>query len=70
VAIGLISTATVFQFGSCIPGEFTAVETTSVTLDGRTVITSLINSIIIAPLQGLVETRVNNFFDNLLDEDE
>lgn len=68
-AIGLITGATVCQFGSCIPGEFTAIETTSVSLDGRTVITSLINSIIIAPLQTFVADAVNGFFDNLVNDE-
>jgi hypothetical protein len=66
--VSLLSGMMAFQFGGCIPSEFTAIETTTVTLDGRGVITSLINAAIISPLQALVADSVNNFFDGLVAE--
>jgi hypothetical protein len=68
-AVTLLSSGLALQFGGCIPSEFTAVQTTTVTLDGRTVITSLINSAIIAPLQAAIADAVNGYFDSLFDED-
>ena len=64
-AVALLSSGLALQFGGCIPNQFTAVQTTTTTLDGRTVITSLINSAIIAPLQTAVADAVNSYFDSL-----
>lgn len=65
-AVSLLGGAMAFQFGGCIPNEFTAVQTSTVTLDGRTVITSLINAAIITPLQTAITDAVNSYFDRLL----
>lgn len=67
-AVTVLTSGLALQFGGCIPSQFTAVETTTVTLDGRTVITSLINAAIITPLQTAVADAVNSYFDSLLDD--
>ncbi len=66
-AVSALSAGLALQFGGCIPREFTAVETTTVTLDGRTVITSLVNAAIITPLQTAIADAVNAYFDSILD---
>jgi fucose permease len=67
-AATLISSCVAFQFGACIPSEFSAVQTTTVTLDGRTIVTTLINAAIITPLQTFIEDAVNSYFDQFQEE--
>lgn len=67
---GLIAASvlgTTLQFGGCDLGEFQT--TSTVTLDGREVVTFLIQAAILTPIQDLVERGVNNFFDNLEGDD-
>lgn len=67
-AILMLTGMTAFQLGGCLPSELAATQTTTVTLDGRTVVTSLINSVLIAPIQQFVSDSVNAYFDGLLGE--
>jgi len=67
-AVALVSSCAVFQLGACIPQEFTAVQTTTVTLDGRTVITNLVNAAIITPLQTAIADYINAYFDRVFEE--
>ena len=52
----------------CNLGEFTTTQT--VTLDGRQVVTFLITSAILSPLESAVDQAVNAFFDRISDTEE
>lgn len=55
------STFVFFPLQNCNLGEFTA--TSTVTLDGRQVITTLVNNAILGPIETAVATGVDRFFD-------
>lgn len=44
--------------------------TTTTTLDGRDVITQLINAALITPIQNVLAEGVDNFFDEVLGDDD
>ena len=61
-AVALLCTAgAVCQVGSCDLGEITT--TTTVTLDGREVIISLIRGTILPPIEQFITDAVNEAFD-------
>jgi len=66
-AAAALSMATVMQFGGCDLGEFQS--TSVVTLDGREVVTFLVQSAILTPIQTAVENAVDNFFDRFEDDE-
>jgi hypothetical protein len=58
VAVGM---ALASPFSSCASGQFTTVQTVS--LDTRTIITYLIGTAILNPLNNWIMNAVNTFFD-------
>lgn len=65
--VSTMGTAMAFPFGGCNLGEFTS--TTTVTLSGREVVTYLVQSAILTPIQNWVNNAVDNFFDQLEEDD-
>ncbi len=61
----LVAAGMMFQFGGCDLGEISVTSTT--TMDGRTIITSLLRSAIVTPFDNFVTDRVNDFFDEMED---
>ncbi len=58
-AVGLLCAGgMLFQFGGCEFGDIT----TSTTLNGREVITSLLRGAILTPIDQFITTAVNEFF--------
>jgi hypothetical protein len=58
-AVGLLGTT--LAFGGCELGEFTT--TSTVTLSGREVVSFLVRSWIMSPLETAIDNAVNQFFD-------
>lgn len=56
-----VGTAFAFPFGACENGQFTTVQ--SVTLDSRQVVTYLVSSAILNPLNNWINNAVNAFFE-------
>jgi hypothetical protein len=59
--VGLLSTT--LAFGGCQLGDFTT--TSTVTLSGRDVVSYLVRSAIMTPLQNFIDNAVNEFFDQI-----
>jgi hypothetical protein len=60
-ALAMVGTVFAFPFQGCDLGEF---QTSSVvTLDGRQLVTYLVNSAILLPIQTFINDGVNNLFD-------
>lgn len=60
---------TTLALGSCNLGEFTS--TSTVTLSGREVVSFLVRSLILTPIQDVIDRGVNNLFDKIEgDEDD
>ncbi len=59
---------TTFALGGCDLGEFTT--TTTTTLSGREVVSYLVRSAILTPVQNFVDDRIDNFFDEIEGEDD
>jgi hypothetical protein len=59
---------TVFAFGGCNFGEFTASST--VTLDGREVVSSLIRGLILTPIESAIDASIDRVFDQFDDDDD
>jgi hypothetical protein len=64
----LMAMGTVFQFGSCDLGEFQS--TSTVTLSGREVVSFLVRSWVLTPIENAIDTGVERFFDRFDDEDD
>lgn len=64
--IGFVGTAAHLSLGACNLGEITT--TSTVTLDGREVIVSIVRSAVITPIDEFITGRINAFFDELEDE--
>lgn len=60
--------ALAFPFGSCDFGEFEA--TSTVTLDGREVVTFLVRSALLGPLEQLIDQGIDYAFDRLTGEED
>ena len=58
--------ASVFSLGGCDLGEFTT--TTTTTLDGREVVTYLVRSAILTPIDDFLTNAIDAFFDELQDK--
>ncbi len=54
------SAGMLFQFGGCDVGSIT----TSVTLDGRSLLISLVRGAVLMPIDTLVTDAINNAFSN------
>ncbi len=63
--VGLLSTT--LAFGGCQLGDFTA--TSTVTLSGREVVSFLVRSAIMTPLQTFIDNAINEFFDQIEEDD-
>ena len=68
VAAGVIGMVFQFPFTSCDLGEFTT--TTTTTLDGREVVSFLVRTAILTPIETVVNTGVNAFFDRFDKDDD
>ena len=66
-AAGMLGTCLVAWPGGCDLGTFTA--TSTVTLDGRQVISSLVKSGILTPLETWIDMGVEALFDKLENKD-
>lgn len=66
--ITTMGTAFAFPFGSCEFGEFQA--TSTVTLDGRDVVTYLVSSWILTPISNAIDAGVNQLFDKFENNDD
>ena len=66
-ALAITGTMFAFPFQGCNLGEFQT--TSTVTLDGREVVTFLVSSAIIDPIQTFVNDRVDAFFDSIENND-
>jgi hypothetical protein len=55
-----------FAFGGCDIGEFTT--TSTVTLNGREVVSALIQGLILTPIATAVEEGIDRVFDEIEDE--
>ncbi len=64
-AVGLLGTT--LAVGACDLGEFST--TTTVTLSGRDVVSYLVRAAIMTPLQTAIDGAVNNFFDEVEEDD-
>lgn len=62
-----MGTTFALPLGACELGEFTT--TTSTTLSGREVVTFLIRSAILTPIDNFVAEAVDKFFDQFDEED-
>jgi hypothetical protein len=67
VVASAVGATCVFSMGGCDLGEFTA--TTTTTLDGREVVTYLVRSAILTPIDDFITNAVDAFFDQLEDND-
>ena len=56
-----------FPLGSCDLGEFTS--TSTVTLSGREVVSYLVRSLVLTPIQTALDQGIDRFFDEFEDED-
>lgn len=65
-AIGLTAVAMPLSMGGCDLTDFTA--TSTVTLDGREVVSYLVRSAILTPIQDFIDNAINQFFDEFEDE--
>jgi hypothetical protein len=54
---------TTLAIGSCNLGEFTS--TSTVTLSGREVVSFLVRSWILTPIQDAIDNGINKLFDNI-----
>jgi hypothetical protein len=63
-----MGTAFAFPLGACDLGEFTTTQT--VALDGREVVTYLVRSAILTPIDNLITRGVDAFFDRFDDEED
>lgn len=59
---------TTLAFGGCELGEFTA--TSTVTLSGREIVSFLVRSAIMTPLQNAIDNAVDKFFDQFEEDDD
>jgi multisubunit Na+/H+ antiporter MnhG subunit len=66
VTVGLLGTT--LAFGGCQLGDFTA--TSTVTLSGREVVSFLVRSWIMTPLQTAIDNAVNEFFDQIEEDND
>lgn len=62
-ALFVVSSGTLLQLGNCNIGDYVA--TTSVTVDPRSVISSLVKGLIIAPIEDLIDRGIDYVFDKL-----
>lgn len=68
VALGMSGTVFAFPWGSCDLGEFTT--TSTVTLSGRDVVSFLVRSAVLTPVETAVDRVITNLFDKLEGEDD
>jgi hypothetical protein len=66
-ALALTGCLFALPFGSCDLGEFTA--TSTVTLDGRTVVQTMVRDWILTPVETFIDSRIDAFFDQFDDEE-
>ncbi|HMQ16678.1 MAG TPA: hypothetical protein PKC49_11960 [Phycisphaerae bacterium] len=64
-AFSISALAAAFPFSGCNFGEFTS----TVTLDGRQVVTYLVRSAILTPIQTAIDGGIDYLFDRLEDGD-
>lgn len=62
-ALFAVSSGTLLQLGNCNISDYVA--TTSVTVDPRAVISSLVKGLIIAPVEDLIDRGIDYVFDKL-----
>ena len=65
--VGVLGTAFVVPLGGCDMGEFTA--TSTVTLDGREVVSFLVRSWVLTPIEEAINNGVERLFDRIESED-
>ncbi len=66
VMVGLLCTAYAIP-GGCDLGEFTT--TSTVTLNGRDIVSFLANAWILTPIQTAIDNGINNIFEELEDDE-
>jgi hypothetical protein len=64
---GTMGAATVCSLGGCELGDFST--TTTTTLDGREVVTYLVRSAILTPIDNFLTGAIDAFFDEMADEE-
>ena len=65
--LATMSGALAFQFGGCNLGEFTT--TTTTTLSGREVISFLVRTAVLTPIETLINNGIEAFFDRFEDDE-
>lgn len=66
--LALTGSLLAFPFGSCDFGDFTS--TSTVTLSGREVVTYLVRTALLSPIEQAINTGIDKLFDNLEDEED
>jgi hypothetical protein len=66
-AISVLGTMLQLPLGACKLEDFTT--TTTTTLDGREVVTYLVRSAILTPIDNYLTGAINAFFDQLYDDE-
>jgi len=65
--LALTGSLLAWPFGSCDFGEFTT--TSTVTLRGRDVVSYLVRTALLSPIEQAINNGIDNLFDNIEDEE-